>query len=172
MEDYFRIISIFENHGRATDSDNWYTTYSSYDVCVKNKPMFAPHYAEMKVNIYFTEDILTDHLYQKIKNTLKHTKMEKLMYAERVYLEPDNKYIISLQEKMQYHFDRPIIIRSENGSSDARFFTNKGIPIVIVKMVGENHHGPDERLHIPSIIPMYNSLKDFIIENAKNNFSG
>lgn len=164
--DYFRIISLFGNHRVATDSDNWYTTYSSYDVKVKNKPMFTPHSAEMKVNIYFTEDISSDSLYQKIKNLVKHAKIAKLMHAERVYLKPDNKCIASMQEKLQRHFEPTIIVRSENGASDARFFTNKGIPIVIVKMVGEDHHTPNERLHIPSIVPMYDSLKDFILNNS------
>jgi len=167
MEDYSRIIALFKNQNVATYSDNWYTTYSSYDIIVKNKPMFAPHYAEMKVNIYFTEDISNDSLYQNIKSLVKNAKIENLMSCERVYLEPDSKQITRMQQKMQYHFNQPIIIRSENGSSDARFFTNKGIDIVILKMVGEDHHGPKERLHIPSIVPMYNSLIDFILESVK-----
>lgn len=168
IEDYFQIISLFKDQGIATDSDNWYTTYSSYDIYVQNEPFFAPHYAEMKVNIYFAEDISSDSLFQNIKNLLKHAAIEKLMFSERVYLEPDNKQIVQMQQKMQRHFNKPIVIRSENGSSDARFFTNKGISIVIIKMVGEGHHTPEEKLHIPSIMPMYCSLKDFILENVKN----
>lgn len=168
LEDYFRITSLFTNHSKATDLDNWYTTYSSYDVHVENDQLYAPHFAEMKVNIYFTENILVDQLFQKIKNELKHAQAEKLMTAERVYLEPDNKRIISLKEKMQRYFEQTIVVHSDNGSSDARFFTNKGIEIIIVKMVGEGHHTPMERLHIPSIIPMYYALKEFIIENSKN----
>lgn len=168
LDDYFRITSLFKNHSKATDLDNWYTTYSSYDVYVENDQLYAPHFAEMKVNIYFTENILVDQLFQKIKNELKHAQAEKLMTAERVYLEPDNKRIIILKEKMQRYFKQTINVHSDNGSSDARFFTNKGVEIIIVKMVGEGHHTPMERLHIPSIIPMYNSLKDFIVETKRN----
>ncbi|MCF8239842.1 MAG: M20/M25/M40 family metallo-hydrolase [Melioribacteraceae bacterium] len=168
IEDYFQIISLFKDQGIATDSDNWYTTYSSYDICVKNEPLFAPHHAEMKVNIYFADDISSDTLFQDIKNLLKHAAIEKLWGSERVYLEPGNKQIIQMQQKLQHHFNQPIVVHSENGSSDARFFANKGIPIVIIKMVGEGHHTPEEKLHIPSILPMYNSVKDFIIENVLN----
>lgn len=168
LEDYFQITSLFKNHAIATDIDNWYTTYSSYDVQVKNDQLYAPHYAEMKINIYFTENMLADQLYQKIKNIMKHAQLEKIMTAERVYLEPGNKHIISLKEKMQRYFERTIEVHADNGSSDARFFTNRGIEIIIVKIVGEGHHTPNERLHIPSIMPMYNSINDFIIESTKN----
>ncbi|MBU0474366.1 MAG: M20/M25/M40 family metallo-hydrolase [Bacteroidetes bacterium] len=170
VEDYFQIMSLFKNHDIATDLDNWYTTYSSYDITVENEPLLAPHYAEMKINIYFTEDISSETLYLKIKNVLKYSIIEKLMYSERVFLEPNNEQITQLQQKMKQHFNLPIVIRAENGSSDARFFANKGNSIVIVKMVGEDHHTPIERLHIPSIVPMYNSLKDFIIENVKHSY--
>ncbi|RLD12997.1 hypothetical protein DRI50_08070, partial [candidate division KSB1 bacterium] len=55
VRDYRRIMHLFEEQKLATEDNNWYTTYSSYDIRVENEPSFAPHYAEMKINIYFTE---------------------------------------------------------------------------------------------------------------------
>ena len=64
---------------------------------------------------------------------------------------------------MQKNFGQEIALRTENGSSDARFYATSGIPIVIVKMVGEDHHGDNEHILIDKILPMYNSMEEFAI---------
>lgn len=164
---YKAIAEMFPGHLMATNEDNWYTTFSSYDIRVENEPSFAPHYAEMKINIYFTDDLTTDELCEKIKHKVNKVSLEKISASERVYLSPESAYVLRFRELMQKNFGRDIVVRSENGSSDARFFTGLDIPILIVKVVGEDHHGPNERMHIPSIIPLYNTLKDFVHEYAK-----
>ncbi len=163
VRDYRQIMQMFDEQKMADENNNWISTFSSYDIVVKNEPSFAPHYAEMKINIYFTDDLSADEILKRIKQLVRYAKVEKLTASERVYLPPDDKHVLVMRDIMQRHFGRPIEIRAENGSSDARFFTDKGIPIIIVKMVGENHHGPDEHLLIPEIMPMYRSLKEFMI---------
>ena len=162
VRDYRQIMHTFEEQKLATEDNNWFTTYSSYDIKVENEPSFAPHYAEMKINIYFTEDVTADEMFEKIRKIVRFAKVEKLTASERVYLPPDDEHVLTMRDLMQTYFQHPIEIRAENGSSDARFFTNKGIPIVIVKVLGENHHGPDEHLYIPGIMPMYRSLRAFL----------
>jgi succinyl-diaminopimelate desuccinylase len=169
VREYQKIRALFPSQALATDADNWYTTCSSYDVRVKNDALSAPHYAEMKINIYFTHDLAADQLYQKISKTVKQVELSKIAESERVYLPADNAFILELQQLMQENFKEDIVIRSENGSSDARFFTNKGIPILIVKVVGEGHHTDKEYLHIPSLKPLYIALQTFAVRYAKQN---
>ncbi len=162
VRDYRRIMHLFEEQKLATEDNNWYTTYSSYDIRVENEPSFAPHYAEMKINIYFTEDVPADEMFQRIRKVVRFAQLEKISASERVFLPQNDPHVIAMRDLMQKHFGRPIEIRAENGSSDARFFTNKGIPIIIVKMAGEDHHGPNEHLYVRDILPMYHSVKDFM----------
>ena len=68
---------------------------------------------------------------------------------------------------MEKNFKREIPARTENGSSDARHFSDNGGPILIVKVVGKGIHTPEEYIHLPSISPMYFSMEKFfnIVEN-------
>ncbi len=162
IRNYQNIISLFPEQWKATEEDNWYSTYSVYDVKVENKMHSPPHRAEMKMNFYFTEPVTPDELLEKIRLHARHVSIEKVSGSERVYLDPNNSAIRELRDIMEKHFRRPIAIRSENGSSDARFFTRLGVPILIVKVVGEDHHGPREHLVIPELMPLYRSLEEFI----------
>ncbi|MBL7092482.1 M20 family metallopeptidase [candidate division KSB1 bacterium] len=60
IQNYNKITSLFPYQNKAADADNWYTTYSSYDVRVENDALFYPKSAEMKLNIYFTESVSAD----------------------------------------------------------------------------------------------------------------
>ncbi len=164
IEDYRRISALFPESKEATNNDNWHTTYSIYDVKVYNDEFYPPKKVTAKMNVYFTEDVSTDELCAKIKAAVKHTRIKGFIASERVYNNPDSLYVRRLREIMERNFGREISVRTENGSSDARFYADKGIPIVIVKMAGEDHHGENEHIVISEILPMYESLSEFIRE--------
>ncbi len=164
VEDYRRITKLFPESKYATDADNWHTTYSIYDIKVFNDEFYPPKKVTAKMNIYFADDITSSALCKKIKDAVRHVSIEKFTASERVFVNPDDFHIQRLRQIMTENFGREIILKTENGSSDARFYANKGIPIVIVKMVGEDHHGANEHILISQILPMYNSVKDFVYE--------
>ena len=164
VEDYRRITKLFPESKFATDADNWHTTYSIYDIKVFNDEFYPPKKVTAKMNIYFADDITSSALCKKIKDAVRHVSIEKFTASERVFVNPDYFHIQRLRQIMTENFGREIILKTENGSSDARFYANKGIPIVIVKMVGEDHHGANEHILISQILPMYNSVKDFVYE--------
>ena len=163
VDDYKKLEKIFFENGSATDEDNWHTTYAVYDVKVHNKEFYTPDLAEAKITIYFTEDITTDELIEKIKREFKYSEITPFVKSERVFINPDSPYALELKKIMEKNFGREIGLRTENGSSDARFYANAGIPIVIVKMVGEDHHGDNEHILIDKIMPMYKSMEEFAL---------
>lgn len=167
-EDYNSIISLFKNKDIATNDDNWHTTYSIYDVAIKNEDQYPPHIAEAKINFYFTEDLSVAEILELIKSRVKHCTVKQFIGSERVFIDPKSIYIQRLHEVMSTHFNREIAIRTENGSSDARFYANDNIPIVILKPVGEDHHGDNEYIDVDALLPLFNSLKDFILISHEN----
>lgn len=167
-EDYNSIISLFKDKDAATEDNNWYTTYSIYDVKVENKEQYPPHYAEAKMNFYFTEDLAVNDLFELIKSRTKYCSIEKFIGSERVFINPKSKQIQMLYEIMTNHFAREISIRTENGSSDARFYANKNIPIVILRPAGEDHHGINEHIYMDELLPLYNTLKEYILVNSES----
>jgi succinyl-diaminopimelate desuccinylase len=167
VEEYEKIKQLFPSSKLATDADNWHTTYSLYDLKAENKEFYPPHHVEAKINIYFARDISVAELIGQINSLLTRTKTEIISGSERVFIDKNSPYVQSLRKIMEKNFGREIILKTENGSSDARFYANRGIPIVIVKMAGEDHHGENEHIYINDVLPMYNSIIDFINEHCK-----
>jgi succinyl-diaminopimelate desuccinylase len=171
VEDYRQLESLFPENKSATDNDNWHSTYAIYDVNVSNNEFFTPNSVSAKISVYFTEDMTTEELFEKIKIAFKNSKVEKFVASERVFMNPDSKYTMLLKEIMEKQFGKEIVLRTENGSSDARFYADKGIPIVIVKVVGEDHHGENEHILIDQLLPIYYSISGFAysyLEDVKN----
>ncbi len=50
-----------------------------------------------------------------------------------------------------------------HGTSDARFFVQRGIPAVSVRPKGGGHHGENEWIDLKDLERFYNVLKDFVI---------
>ncbi|NOX17655.1 MAG: M20 family metallopeptidase [Chlorobi bacterium] len=174
IDDYRAISKLFPENGIATEDDNWHSTFSIYDVKIENDEFYPPKRAEAKMNIYFTDDLSVNQLLVKILSAAQYTRIKKITGSERVFLNPNDKCVVRLKEIMEQNFGREIIIRTENGSSDARYFTNAGAPIVIVKVVGEDFHGDNERLKIPYLLPLYDSMKEFVYQavNKEKIFEG
>ncbi len=162
IEDYRNITALFPESKEATNKDNWHTTYSIYDVKVYNDEFYPPKKVTAKMNIYFTDAISTAELCAKIRSVTKRVKIDCFTLSERVFVSPETVYVRELREIMRNNFKREIEVRTENGSSDARFYADKGIPIVIVKMVGEDHHGASEHILITEVLPMFETIKAFI----------
>ncbi|NOY79164.1 MAG: hypothetical protein GXO76_15030, partial [Calditrichaeota bacterium] len=163
IRNYNKIIALFPDQELATDNDNWYTTYSTYDVHVENDTLFPPNRAELKMNVYFTEPLSVEDYFEKITAVLDNrVTFSRISGSERVYLNPKTPVFLEMQHLLEKYFQQPILPKAENGSSDARFFTGRGFPILIVKVVGEGHHTLEEYLHIPSIVPLYRALEEFV----------
>jgi len=167
-EDYNSVIDLFKDKEIATEDDNWHTTYSIYDIEFKNREQYPPHFGKAKMNFYFTENLTVEEIFELIKSKIRHCKIEKFIGSERVYINPESKHVKLLQEIMSNHFGRQIDVRTENGSSDARFYANAGVPIVVLKPVGEDHHGDNEFLVLDLLLPLYYTLKEFILVTLEN----
>ncbi len=168
LEDYKKLEKIFPDNKNATEEDNWHTTYTIYDVNIQNREFYSPNLVEAKITIYFTENVSADEIISRVRKQFSNSTIAPFVKSERVFINPTNDYALMLQKIMDNNFGREIILRTENGSSDARFYADLGIPILIVKMVGEDHHGDNEHILIDKIVPMYNSISDFIESYFKN----
>ena len=53
---------------------------------------------------------------------------------------------------------------SAHGSSDARFFTAKGMPVLLVSPLGDGHHSADEWIDLDDLATYYEIFKEWAIE--------
>jgi acetylornithine deacetylase/succinyl-diaminopimelate desuccinylase-like protein len=171
-EDYRKLESLFPQNRIATEEHNWHSTYSLYDVQVVNDEFYGPKSVEAKINVYFTNDTTARDLFESINEEFTNSELSMFTGSERVFLEPDSVHSLSLRRIMERHFGREIALKTDNGSSDARFYAQSHIPIVIAKVVGEDHHGENEHILIDQLLPFYRSMEEFagsFLQTKKNN---
>ena len=167
LEDVDTIKKSFPGHHKANALDNWYTTYSSYDISTKNGSVFPPHYVEMMMNFYYVENISPEKFLEKLSKLVKHSTLELKVKSQPLVLNMNYPEIENYRKLMEKFYGKEVGYRAENGGSDAKFYGDKNIPIIIFKTVGEGHHTPDEYADIRYIKPMYQTLKAFIKDYSK-----
>lgn len=65
------------------------------------------------------------------------------------------------------HIGEPVVFAKSHGSSDARFFDEKGIPVVMFRPDGGNAHGDGEWLSYSSWQKFHDVLTDYVETTAK-----
>lgn len=79
-------------------------------------------------------------------------------------LDLDNQYVqrfIAIYEK---NYGKPIIPGKAYSSSDARFFSEKGMPVIMLRPDGGNAHGDNEWISRRSLQQFYKLLEQYILE--------
>lgn len=167
LDGYRRLLDLFPDQEKASAENNWHSVCSPEDLRCEREAVNPPHRASLTVRIYFTEDLPVAEYLQRIERHVPELRVELLSCAERVYLDREGPRLLRLREIMERRFDRPIDLKAENGSSDAKFFVSHRIPILILKVPGENHHADGEFIHLDGLEPTYRSLKDFVMEETR-----
>lgn len=70
-------------------------------------------------------------------------------------------------ETYSHHINQPIEFKKSHGSSDARFFHSKGMPVVMFRPDGGNAHGDGEWLSYRSWQKFHDVLTDYVETTAK-----
>jgi succinyl-diaminopimelate desuccinylase len=60
-----------------------------------------------------------------------------------------------------------ITFSKTTGSSDARFFAAKNIPVIMIRPQGGNLHGDDEWVNVAELEKTYNLIKEYLLKVAK-----
>lgn len=164
MQSYYKFQKLFPNKKKATEQNNWHTTYTVWQMSSKNHTSYSAHVAEMLLSMHFVENRTVQEYLEYLRKSLPEISIELLLGVERVFVPKNNKYIRHWQNIMEKEFGKTIPIRAENGSSDARFFSRFRIPMIIVTVTRDGQHTDHEYLDIHSLEPFKNTLTRFLLE--------
>lgn len=67
------------------------------------------------------------------------------------YVLPEENPLVQAYFETLKEIDRPHNYRDTHGGSDAHYFGQHNIPVIMSQPDGEDLHGPNEWVHIPSI---------------------
>ncbi|MFA6096132.1 MAG: ArgE/DapE family deacylase [Candidatus Paceibacterota bacterium] len=126
----------------------------------------VPDRAEMFLDIRYSEKM---HKSEIIKTLKKLSKKHKLKFevtdvVEMLETDPQDPYLKKFKNIARKTIYKPIVITKASGASDARFFSAKGIPVIIMTPNCGNKHGKNEWVEIKSIEKFYDILIRFINE--------
>lgn len=163
-----RLIEIYQNIKNnqlfKTQPNHWNNTINIGKITGGESTNSVPNKAEANIDIRFVDE----NNLQKIKSlisklqkkyqfsiqTLVHGKAYKLNKTSSAVKQFTNEL---KDKKINFQFNK------DHGSSDARFFTDKEIDVIMFKPICGGDHSDEEWLDINSLNSFYNALKSFVI---------
>lgn len=93
----------------------------------------------------------------------KDIAVETVTFSPPLDTTTDNIYVKKLKAAAESVLQRAVNFSAEYGSTDARYFAAKNIPVAIMWCLGENEHASDEYVEIGSLDKFYGIMKKFIL---------
>jgi acetylornithine deacetylase/succinyl-diaminopimelate desuccinylase-like protein len=122
-------------------------------------------YAEAILDVRFVSKENEADMLSLIKKAAKKSgkiKIEKIISGYPLHTDEKNSYV---REFMNIAMKNGINIKPTftHGSSDARFFSENKIPVIVLRPNGGGHHSEEERIDLKDLGKFYEVLKAYII---------
>ncbi len=131
------------------------------------RPNIVPDFCEAKVDLRVPPSIDRHRLVKDIREALS-IEVEVLLSEPPLNTDRNNPFVRRLASALSKH--APVVGTYIRGSSDARFFSGEGIPVVEFGPTGGNMHAPNEWADRKSIELFVRVLKDFVDEKGEVEF--
>ncbi len=158
LQGYGKLRELFPE---VTADDQWHNTMAATTVHAGNVHNRIPDEAEMTLNIRFTQDSDAASLTDRIRAQCK-LGVDVEMLSEPVFCDPEHPELVALRQFMREQLGREIDIKYSNGATDARHFTECGVPIAIIGAPGRDLHGNDEAIDLAGLAAYEELLVNFV----------
>jgi succinyl-diaminopimelate desuccinylase len=143
--------------------EQWTETLSLSKIRAGDAVNKVPDFCEASFDLRFVEGRTKEEIKDLMTRIIANRgDMEPLVVGDNFFLDPENHFCRWFQEAAQRHLSSPLLIYRSEGASDARFFTEHKIPIIITKPRCEGHHSNYEWIDLKSLEPYTNILVDFV----------
>ncbi|MFA5178564.1 MAG: M20/M25/M40 family metallo-hydrolase [Candidatus Paceibacterota bacterium] len=154
--DIYRKIELLIPESKKEDWDNTVNLGKINGGEVVNK---VPHYAEAYFDVRFINSYEREKIMKGLKSITKNFKM--LAYGNACNQKPV-RFIEAYRKMAEKELKSKIEYSKVEGASDARFFVEKGIPVLITKINCANIHAENEWVDLKQMQSFYNILLEFI----------
>jgi len=157
-----KIDALFRNLKGSDDA--WFPTFSPTMLGTTNDAINRiPDYADAVMDIRFPQPYTTKEIIGKIKDvTDDRFEITVLIGAEPTELKPDPHFFKITEEITG---EKVSSVR-DHGGSDARFFSQKGIPVIISRPLVGKLHSEEEWIDINSMLTFYRIYERYISERC------
>ena len=124
----------------------------------------VPDTATMKLDIRYISKHTPQDFINIISNTNPNIKIKTILEGPVFKTDLNNKDIKKYLDICKKHLNQDIEIIGCESTSDAVYFSEKGIPTIIMNPIGDYPHCDNEYINKDSLITLYNIYKDFLIK--------
>lgn len=126
-------------------------------------------YAEAHIDIrlaYEKDRRLIEKQAKKLARKFGNIKIINRVILKSYNFNTRNKFFSKFAKIAKDMFGIKIESVKTYGSSDARFFSEKGIPVLVISPKGGEHHGVDEWIDLDDLDRYYAILKEYVLQIA------
>lgn len=149
----FAIQKIKEFVG-PTISEAWKSTVNVGMMETENKtPNKVPDFARAVLDIRFTEELAKtpDELLKKIEQLVPEIQVIAKEKGSLLFVEENNEFLQKFKKTAEKVLGFKIPFSFAHGATDARFFSEVGVPVAIFGAVGGNMHADNEWVDLVSL---------------------
>lgn len=129
----------------------------------------GPAQASARLDIRYSDKEDLARIKHAVERLLKkyNAHIEDLQLASDYQLNVQNPLVRQFIELYETHAGKPVSFSKAHGSSDARFFAARDIPVIMLRPKGGGGHGDEEWISINEIEKFYKLLEDYIMKAAR-----
>lgn len=149
---YNELLKIY----KLPSSENEYITsinLSKIDGGTSNNAV--ADFSKMVLDIRFTKNDTEESILDNVRKVAKDSEIKVLDYGPMFFVDEKIDLISDFIKKAEDVLGEKMIIDKCVATSDAIYFSEKGIPTILINPIGDNWHSPDEYVEIDSLYTLY-----------------
>tara|TARA_B100000315_G_C14470067_1_gene537877 strand:- start:43 stop:1122 length:1080 start_codon:yes stop_codon:yes gene_type:complete len=138
--------------------DDWQITVTPAMLSGSEARNQIPDTAHCSIDIRYPSDACKDakEVLQQVTKVLpKDCELREVLSASPLQTDPKHPMVTLIQSIGEEVEGRPIEIIREHGGTDARYFSEVGIPAFLYGPIGGDLHGAQEWVSVPSLLQQY-----------------
>ncbi len=158
-----------ERWGRLSAEDRWKPTINLGSLHGGDAANKVPDYAEMLLDIRFPASVKQEEIAKIIKecSEFRGTQVEFKIQSPASHTDLDNLYVKLWKDIVENKYKKITEYYQSDGGSDGRFFSYKGIPVVMTSPNMSAVHIDDEWIDLDDLEIFKNATRDWLLEISK-----
>jgi len=160
-----KIESVFPGPKKK---DQWQTSVVPTRLETHGSLNQIPEHATVYFDVRYVQDQDLKKVSQLLKKEVgKKGKVEMIAQNGMFKAEEKNPYVQVLLSVLQGSTQKKVSFMYENGTSDAIFFTEHGVPAALYRPVGGGAHQDGEWVSVKSLYDMYRVMSQFLLASLQ-----
>ncbi|MFH1712204.1 MAG: M20/M25/M40 family metallo-hydrolase, partial [Patescibacteria group bacterium] len=155
---YMRLHAIFPN---PTNDQDWKTSLSLGKIEGGRAINQVPDQGALYLDLRYTERQTPESILRLIRKVAKNLSLEVLANGSICYTPEDHPFLQKYMAISNKILGRKVKFNRECEATDGRYFSDRGIPVIITRSQGSDAHGKNEWVAIEPLSKFYEIIKQF-----------